>query len=202
MGRLNFQRARHYALARLMHELSPALRYHSLAHTRDDVVPAAERLAILEGIDGEALVLVRTAAYYHDLGFVVQRADHEGVSAQIAAAILPDYGYTPAHIQVICGMIMATRLPQTPHTLLEQIVADADLDVLGRPDFVTRNQDLHAELAAFEAAVDDCDWYRIQLAFLRDHRYWTSSARRLREERKQRNIAALADLLEGCQRSR
>ena len=43
--------------------------------------------------------------------------------------------------------------------------------------------------------MDDCDWYRIQLAFLRDHRYWTASARRLREEQKQRNIAALADLL-------
>jgi uncharacterized protein len=98
-------------------------------------------------------------------------------------------------------MIMATRLPQAPHTLLEQIVADADLDVLGRPDFVTRNQDLHVELAAFEGAVDDCDWYRIQLAFLREHRYWTASARSLREEHKQHNIAALADLLEACQRS-
>jgi uncharacterized protein len=98
MGRLNFQRARHYDLTRLAHELSPALRYHSLAHTRDDVVPAAERLATLEGVDGEALLLVRTAAYYHDLGFVIQRADHEGASAQIAATILPDYGYTPAHI--------------------------------------------------------------------------------------------------------
>src|SRR5436309_16127441 len=75
-------------------------------------------------------------------------ADHERASAQIAAAILPNYGYTPAHIQAICGMIMATKLPQAPHTLLEQIVADADLDVLGRPDFVTRNQDLHTELAA------------------------------------------------------
>src|SRR5262245_19240294 len=122
MGRLNFQRARHYALARLAHELSPALRYHSLAHTRHDVVPAAERLAGLEGIDGEALLLVRTAAYYHDLGFVVQRADHEWVSARIAATISPDYGYTPTHIEAIIGMIMATKLPQAPQTPLEQIV--------------------------------------------------------------------------------
>jgi hypothetical protein len=75
------------------------------------------------------------------------------------------------------------------------------LDVLGRPGFVTRNQDLRAELAVFEGAVDDCDWYRIQLAFLRDHRYWTSSACTLREEQKQRNIVALADLLETCQHS-
>ena len=88
-----------------------------------------------------------------------------------------------------------------PHGREDEGKTNADLDVLGRPDFVTRNQDLHAELAAFEGALDDCDWYRIQLAFLRDHRYWTASARRLREEQKQRNIAALADLLETCQRS-
>src|SRR5690242_17751567 len=53
----DFARAHAYALARLERELSPALCYHSVAHTRDDVVVAAERLAALEGVDGEALLL-------------------------------------------------------------------------------------------------------------------------------------------------
>ena len=32
-------------------------------------------------------------------------------------------------------MIMATRLPQSPHGLLQEILADADLDVLGSAVF-------------------------------------------------------------------
>ena len=47
MDQPDFKRARQYALERLERELPPTLIYHSLAHTRDDVVPAAERLAAL-----------------------------------------------------------------------------------------------------------------------------------------------------------
>ena len=73
----DFDSARAYALRRLEHELSPALCYHSVVHTRDDVVVAAERLAALEGVDDAALLLLRTAAYFHDLGFLEQRDQHE-----------------------------------------------------------------------------------------------------------------------------
>jgi hypothetical protein len=93
-------------------------------------------------------------------------------------------------------MIMAIKLPRRRRRRWSRSWPYADLDVLGRPNLVTRNLDLRAELAAFEGPVADCDWYRIQLAFLREHRYWIASARWLREEQKQRNIAALADLLE------
>ncbi len=194
----NLVSARRYALRRLEQELAPTLFYHSLAHTRDDVAPAAERLAALEGVAGEELLLLRTAAYFHDLGFVEQRQDHEATGARLAAAALPRFGYSPAQIQAIVGMIMATRLPQRPHNLLEQLLADADLDILGRTDFLARNQALHAELATTAEPIPDADWYHAQLAFLRDHHYWTSAARALRDAGKQRNIAALNELLAAC----
>jgi uncharacterized protein len=194
-GLPDFDAARAYALGRLERELSPALCYHSIAHTRDDVVPAAERLAATAGVTGEDLLLLRTAAYFHDLGYVERREDHEVTGARLTAEALPRFGYSPPQIAAIVGMIMATRLPQSPQTLLQQILADADLDALGREDFWEVNQRLRVEMVAFGLPASDAEWYRVQLHFLRGHHYWTAQARALRDEQKRRNIAELARLL-------
>jgi uncharacterized protein len=195
MSQPDFEQARTYALTRLASDLHPAFCYHSLSHTRDDVAPAIERLAPLERVDGEALMLARTAAFFHDLGFLERREGHEAAGARIAAEVLPGYGYSPTQITQINGMIMATRIPQTPHGLLEQLLADSDLDLLGRNDFIVLNARLRAELANFQPDPGDAAWLHGQIAFLRGHRYWTASARRLREAGKQRNIAALERML-------
>ncbi len=194
----DFERAKQYALTRLEQELPASLSYHSVRHTRDGVVPAVERFAAWNGVDDAALLLLRTAAWYHDLGFVEQRIDHEAIGVRIAAFVLPHFGYTPAQIVTIGGMIMATKLPQSPNTPLEELVVDADLDLLGRTNFLERNQDLRNELAAYGMTLSDDEWYRDQLAFLQNHRYWTTVARTLRDEQKHRNIAALKELLARC----
>lgn len=53
MNRPDFERAQQYALEWLERELAPTHTYHSLVHTGDEVVPAAERLAAMERIAGE-----------------------------------------------------------------------------------------------------------------------------------------------------
>lgn len=187
----DFVGAERYALARLEHDLPAALVYHSLTHTRDDVVPAVERLAGRAGVVGEALLLLRTAALFHDIGFIEQRAEHEAAGARIAAAVLPSLGFQPGQIATVLGMIMATRLPQSPHTLLEQLLADADLDVLGRDDFLVRNELLRAEFRAYGTVMSDAAWYSGQLSFLSQHRYWTHAAAELRGSGKRANVASL-----------
>jgi len=194
----DFERAKYHAFERMRHELPPHMYYHSLAHTREDVLPAAERLAAIKRVDNESLLLLRTAVCYHDIGFVEQRDEHEAASARIARAILPQFGYQPDQIAAIHGMIMATRLPQSPHTLLEEILADADLDSLGREDFLPRSMALRDELAAFGAPINDELWYARQLAFLQSHRYFTAAASTLRDTQKRRNITALTALLATC----
>lgn len=192
----DFESARAYALIRLARELPEIVTYHSLQHTRDDVVPAAERLAHAEGVNGEDLLLLRTAAYFHDLGFVVRREGHELAGAEIAAQVLPTFGYTPEQIEKICRMIMATRIPQSPTTLPEQILADADLDTLGSDHFWRQSEKLRAENEAFDGPMSDVQWYATQVAFIENHRYWTASARAWREPRKQEHLAQLRRLLE------
>jgi len=191
----DYDQVSQYATALLEQELPPQRVYHNLTHTRDEVLVAAERLAAMERIDGEELLLLRTAAWFHDLGFIQNGDGHEAIGAEIAAQVLPRFGYQPEHIAAIQGMIMATRLPQSPVNLLEQIIADADLDLLGCEEFVRRNHDLRAEMASFGQAMSDEAWYTSQIDFLQSHRYFTPSAHALRAEGKARNLRWLNEQL-------
>jgi uncharacterized protein len=191
----NFELARQYALDRLEKELPDNLHYHSVVHTRDEVVPAAERLAAMEAVSREDLLLILTAAYFHDLGFIQQARGHEATGAGIAAQVLPDFGYNPLQVQAIASMIMATKLPQSPQNLAEMILADADLDQLGAPEFLARNRDLHLERLSMGDNTSEELWYEGQLNFLRNHSYWTHSAHALRDAGKQQNIEELARML-------
>ena len=191
----DYESAKGYALKRLAQDLSPQLFYHSLYHTRDEVLPAVEYLAENEGVVGDAFQVLMTAAFYHDIGFTIQYEDHEIASAIIAAEVLPNFGFSSDQLKIIHGIIMATRLPQTPDTMLEKIMADADLDVLGKPDFLPRNQDLRRELEAQGRCIDDLHWYTGQVNFLKSHQFKTRTARVRRGPQKQRNLIELEKLM-------
>ena len=195
MDHPDYEQVSQYVTALLERNLPPRRVYHNLAHTRDEVLAAVERLAAMEGIEGEDLLLLRTAAWFHDAGFIVQGANHEAIGAELAAEALPSFGYAPEQIAAIQGMIMATRLPQSPSNLLEQIIADADLDLLGCDEFMVRNHDLRAEMAAYGQTLGDHEWLSSQLDFLRSHVYFTASATALRSEGKLRNAQLLQQAL-------
>ncbi|MEJ2596942.1 MAG: hypothetical protein P8Z00_01340 [Anaerolineales bacterium] len=127
--------------------------------------------------------------YYHSL------AHTRDVSIRIATSILPDFGFMPKDVDIIRNAIQATRLSQTPNTLLERILVDADLDNLGKEDFFKRSQDLRRELTLLGRGVNDQEWYASQMKFLKEHKYWTTAARDLRNPQKQRNIADLERLI-------
>jgi uncharacterized protein len=191
-----FEQAKRYAENRLEQELSPKLVYHGVEHTRDEVIPAVETLAGMEGIRGEALYLLLTAAWFHDLGFVEQALYHELISARLAVQVLPSFGYAKDQVEIVQWAILATALPQLPRNRLEEILTDADLDVLGHGDFMQRNGDLRRELAFLGQEFTDKDWYTGQLKFLEGHTYFTASARSLRDAQKLLNITKLRKILE------
>lgn len=192
----SFEQARHYAQQRLERELSRGLTYHSLEHTSQDVVPAAQVFAGGEGIQGDDLTLLLTAAWFHDLSFIEVRAGHEAVGIRLAAEVLPGLGYSAAELQVVAEIIQATVVPQQPTTLLEKVMADADLDVLGRDDFWPRNVKLRQETAFFGKVLTDAEWYAGQLTFVASHTYCTATARALRDAGQLRSVALLRRALE------
>jgi uncharacterized protein len=192
---LNVEAAVAYALNRLALELASDMTYHSLLHTRNDVIPAAMRLAQLAGLNDIDTALLRVAAAYHDLGFTEHPAEHELCSMRIAAQVLPTFGFDARSIERVMGTILATRLPQGPRHLIERLMADADLDGLGRDDFFERSAELLAERRAYGRLVTEEQWWREQIAFLTQHRYWTSYADNLRAEGKARNLQGLLERL-------
>jgi predicted metal-dependent HD superfamily phosphohydrolase len=196
VNRLDISGAVGWALDLLRTGLSPDLTYHNLWHTEHDVLPAAERLGRQSNLAPAELSLLRVGAAFHDLGFVQVYEGHEEVSARIAAEILPGYGFSAGDVERIQGMIMATRLPQSPRDQLEALMADADLDVLGRDDFFARNQALRQELLLRGEQVSNSEWLQRQLNFLQEHTYFTAAARKLRQPTKLTNIARVREMLQ------
>ena len=194
MSTIDFAGARAHALKQLECDLDPTLVYHNIVHTRDDVLPMIDILAA-RTMPPHVLELLRTAASFHDVGFVEQYADHEAASIRIAHETLPRFGFDRDQITIIEGIIAATRLPQSPHTHLERIMADADLGILGQAAFPERNAALRAEMARHIGPVSDRAWYEEQVAFLHTHRYWTPAARSVLGPGKQRNLAVLQQRL-------
>lgn len=196
MTKPDFEGAIIYILRRLENELSPALTYHSLFHTRDDVIPATRRIGELIGLSGQDIQLLEVAAAYHDGGFLIQYREHEMAGVSIAQKVLPQFGFSEEMSRTISGMIMATRLPQSPKTLMEEILADADLDSLGRYDFFERGSKLREERTLRGEHITDVAWYDEQVRFLRGHRYFTQAARTLRDEGKKQHLEALRVIIE------
>lgn len=182
-------RAEAYVLDQLRH-LPADLRYHGLHHTLD-VVQAALQLAAAEGLtDPTQLALLRTAAHYHDAGFLTTYQGHEAAGCQLARQVLPGFGYADEHIELICRLIMATQMPQSPGAEpLACLLCDADLDYLGRPDYWPVSQTLRQELAGRGQQFDERGWLELQEQFLSQHHYWTEAATRLREPQKQARLA-------------
>jgi len=191
---MNFEGVKKYVVERLRNELNPDLCYHSLEHTMD-VLQAAERLAALENINGLDLILLKTGALFHDVGFVEVYEGHEKVSVRLAREVLPGFGYSEQDIHVIEGLIRCTEVPQHPTTHLQQIMADADLDYLGRDDIFLTSQKLQYEWKKFGFVSSLREWHEKQLAFLKSHRYFTKAATRLREKGKSENIIQLENLM-------
>ncbi len=194
----DYERAKAYALGRLESELSPWLTYHSLRHTRDDVLPAAIRLAQALNVTGDALLCLTTAALFHDIGFLFAYNDHEAQGIFIAEAVLPGFGYSAAQLSTIAGLIAATKMPQRPTTPLAELLCDADLDVLGREDFWEINRLLLAETEHQSGrAIDEVEWLAGQLRFLEEHVYFSSTAHKLRNAGKAWNVNRMRLALRG-----
>ena len=192
---INYYKAERHIIRVLEQGLSEKLHYHSIEHSID-VVKAVERLALLEGITDEGLFLLKTAATYHDAGFVEQYDKNEPIGARLAEEILPKYGYTDQHIATIKELIYVTQIPHQPKNKLEEIMCDADLDYLGRDDFHDIADRLRRELREHGKIDSDRKWDEIQIHFLTAHRYFTDTAITTRQEKKLENIQEIRDRLE------
>jgi uncharacterized protein len=195
---MNYEAASAYILKRLKEELPDYCHYHDFNHTMS-VLSAAELFANKEGInDEETLNLIRTAALYHDIGFIYQYKLNEPVAADIARKTLPGFGYTESQIETIVRMILVTALPAVPTDILESIIKDADFDYLGGSDYPEISLRLKAEWEHVGMHFNDADWYKLQQNFLETHTYFTAAARELREPVKQAHLIKVREIVKAA----
>ncbi len=191
---INYYKAERHIMKVLEKGLSPMLHYHSIEHTKD-VVRAVERYALLEGVTDEGLFLLKSAATYHDAGFVESYEKNEPIGARMAEEILPKYGYSDQHISQIKELIFVTQIPHQPKNKLEQIICDADLDYLGRDDFHEIADRLRRELREHGKIDSDRQWDTMQVAFLNMHKYFTPTAIASRQAKKMQNLKEVEERL-------
>jgi class 3 adenylate cyclase len=194
LGLIQFTDIQEIVLDKLEMDLPGHLFYHNVKHTVD-VVTEVELIGWAEGCSDEEILLLKTAALFHDAGHIVGYDNHEYYGTQIAREMLPAYNYSPDQLDRICSLIMATKLPPKPNDLLESIICDSDLDYLGRSDFIPVSNTLFEELKAQNKMGSLNEWNKIQVKFISGHQYFTKTARSLREVNKQLQIERIQSLI-------
>ena len=189
-----------YIKALFRDELPDGIKYHDADHTLHPtrgVAAIANRIALSENIPEHDRELLIAAAYFHDTGYIREYDKNEPIAARMAGRILKLIGYKPDEIDKIQKMILATDLACEPETLIEKILCDADLDHLGRDDFLELDAKLREgrRIRGLDVS-DDEKWYTGTLKIIQNHTYYTKSQIKLRENKKQKNIKVLLNKLE------
>ena len=179
-----------FIIAKLEKELSTHLTYHNVGHTHN-VLKSTLEIAASEGITGEDLDILSTAALFHDAGFIEKYTGHEEVSCEIARQYLPQFDYSDIHIDKVCELIMATKIPQTPKDHLAEILCDADLYYLGTDDYGIMAERLYPEFLREGIARNKMEWQRQQISFLESHVYFTGTAQEQLSGKQKKNLILL-----------
>jgi len=188
----NRQNMKDFVIDLLKNNLSEFYFYHNYEHTLY-VIDAAMEIGRYEKCADEELELIATAALWHDTGYTKTYKDHEEESCKLARHHLPEYGFSPDNIEKVCGMIMATKIPQLPKTKSEEILADADLEYMGTMTFEIKAGSLFREMKCINPALTIEKWNDVQISFLEKHHYFTRFCIEKREPIKKMHFLKLTD---------
>jgi len=178
----------HQILDELSERLPDYLHYHCLNHTID-VSNVCNFYIDYYLLSDRVANLIRIAAVAHDFGYIFDPKEHEERSIVEVRPKLTEY--SDKEIAVIEGLIRATKVPQKPRNLYEQILSDADLDYLGREDYPQLSDALYKEFLYFGVVENPTDWLDLQIRFLEGHHFHTDWAKNNRTENKQKVIDGL-----------
>ncbi|MBI5471245.1 MAG: hypothetical protein HY961_02760 [Ignavibacteriae bacterium] len=184
-----------YATALLTEKLPNWAVYHNLVHTQQ-TVDAAREIGEAANLGKSDLESVLIAAWFHDVGYTEGADNHEERSGELATQFLRSRNHPQSRIDQIVGCIRATKVPQSPKTLLEQVVCDADTVHLGKKRFFERSSLLRMELELKSGEVaSDLEWLKKNVAFAAGNSFHTEYARTRFADRRQKNLMSLQELL-------
>ncbi|MEM8926658.1 MAG: HD domain-containing protein [Bacteroidota bacterium] len=158
--------------------------FHNLHHTLT-VLEGAGRIGRAENLTEEELEMVLLAAVFHDLGHIECYSGHEEASKRLANEWLIEQNYPKDRITTILGCIGATKIPQDPKNILEQVVCDADLVHLSFESYPIYREMLRSEWELeLGLKYTDEDWIANNNKFLQTHSYFTDYGKNFLEPKK------------------
>lgn len=192
---MRYEQAYSFLIEKLAIGLPSYITYHDLDHTKN-VIAAVDHLARGENITGDDYILLKTAALFHDAGFLQSHVEHEELSCAFARKHLPEFGYSHDQIERICVMITTTKLPQSASDRLSRVLCDADLYYLGADNYELYAEKLYREFKKLDIVKTPTEWKLKQAEFISHHKYFTETAIRDRDQGKQKNLARIQQSIE------
>ena len=169
-----------HVFGKLEEELVKEMYFHNVDYAKQ-VYNHSLLIAKAENLDVEEILEVRTASLILSLGYLINYQNPEAEAGNIARQILGEFQYSERQINIICNLILSTKFPCEPQNILEQVMADAKMEYLGRADYIKIYRKLFLEESAILGARDPKKWKQAQVDKLKQFEYFTSGARRLRE---------------------
>lgn len=170
------------------------LKYYDIKHTID-VSIAVEIIGSNEGLSDEDLLILKTAALFHDSGLIYSVKNHEERSAEIADLFLPKAGYNKSQIDKIAKLILATKNPLKCDSILEKIICDADCEYIGKPDLIDILKNKFSDYKREFHELNFFDFLTKQKEIIQSFDFYTQSAKDLKIVDKQSQIDLINDEL-------
>ena len=181
-----------FAVELLNNKLDNKFVYHNLAHTQR-VVEKANELAELAQINELEKKYLLLTAWLHDVGYTVTIDNHENESVKIATAFLTEQGCKKEAIDIVCSLILATKLSHEPTNKLEKIIRDADCAHIGSKNYIDISELLRKEWElTCGKTLTEAEWLTESISFLSTkHRFYTNEASSIWDKGKGKNLSQL-----------
>ncbi len=167
---------------------SSSLYFHNFKHACD-VYGQVELLGHSENVSDENMLLLKTAALFHDIGYIVSYENARVMTEKIVRGTLPLFQYQPQQINEVCRLIRATYHESEPVDILEQIMHDANLMYCGRVDFITNMINLFREQQEYNIQMTENEWFQLQIKRLSNHRFYTHAAEKFVSVSREKQLA-------------
>ena len=163
--------------------------FHNLDHTLQ-IVEKVKEIGDYYKLKEEEQEDLFFAGWMHDVGYWEgTREGHEMRGAEMAQDYLLELGVSKERVDRIKSIILATRVPQNPQNLLEEIICDSDLYHLSSDRFFDQTLLLKKENEnCGNGKISLTDWLKASKVFMMSHHYHTGYAKEFLQPGKEKNL--------------
>ncbi|MBU2920967.1 HD domain-containing protein [Winogradskyella psychrotolerans] len=177
-----------YVAELLNKQLASTNYYHNAIHTRNVVTSITELTNREQCTEQETLALL-LAGWFHDTGYIYTDIGHEEESVKIARSYLKEQDVPEELLDQVEQLILATKTDLNPNNKLESIIKDADCGHIASDDYLDISENLLKEInAKNDHTLSDIEWMEQNIAFLKNHSFYSDSAKQIWQPKKELNV--------------